>query len=192
MHKALSLLLALFCFAGCQQPPANEDSGAPAMAAEELAKWRSEIIELPSQFAPGLPKGVEELRFAPGMYEASAEDYWSYCFVLRFDEAVVGQPAVQSLLEQYYKGLITAVAKSRNVTLDREAAVVQLEALSENRYRAKVDLVDAFVTGRPLTIHMDIELRAKGSGTQVRARVSPQRADHDVWKSLTAVLATLE
>ena len=44
--------------------------------------WRTETIPFPLEFAPELDyEGVEELRFAPGMFTEGAEDYWTYAFV---------------------------------------------------------------------------------------------------------------
>ena len=40
-------------------------------------RWRTETIPFPLEFAPELAYvGLEELRFAPGMFKAGAEDFW--------------------------------------------------------------------------------------------------------------------
>ncbi len=59
-------------------------SGLPADTLYQTAPsdWRPEVIPFPLGFAPDLGlEGVEELRFAPGMFDAKAADYFSYCFV---------------------------------------------------------------------------------------------------------------
>src|SRR5688500_2734436 len=43
------------------------------------AGWRTETIPFPLGFAPTLPyTGIEELRFAPGMFKAGSDDFWTY------------------------------------------------------------------------------------------------------------------
>lgn len=194
--RVIVVLLAgilIACDGSTEVPNANETAPAkPAIPSDLADRWRSEIIELPSEFAPGLPRGVEELRFAPGMYKEEAEDYWSYVFVLRFEEKIEGRARLKELLDQYYTGLITAVAKSREISLDRPAARIEVTALDDRRYRADVDLVDAFVTGKPLIVTMDVRLKDGKSGTDVLAAVSPQPRTHDIWRSLKAVLAAIE
>ena len=186
VNRTLPAALAALLLSACNQAPPAEPAGTV-----DLSAWASETIQLPPGFAPGLPPGLEELRFAPGMYDAGAEDYWSYVYVLRFEESAGGEDWLRDVLEQYYDGLITAVAGSRGLTLEGEPAEVTLRPGEDGKQRADVDLVDAFVTGAPLTIHMELELVPSDAGTQVRAAVSPQPPDHPVWSDLRAALATL-
>lgn len=191
----LGLLLVCVSYSCQSKEPAHteEPEADHSVASSEIAaSWTSEIIELPPDFAPNLPKGVEELRFAPGMFDAQAEDYWSYVFVLRLEEEVGGLSEVQSLLDHYYVGLITTVARSRDLTLNQPAATVEVSTFGDQQYRAKVDLVDAFVTGQPITIHMNIELKDHGNGSHFLAAVSPQPRHHDIWKALDEVLQAIE
>jgi Zn-finger nucleic acid-binding protein len=187
-HTILVTIVSISLLAACKQL----EPAPPDLPADLADTWRSETIPLPSQFAPGLPRGVEELRFAPGMYKSDAPDYWSYIFVLRFEEKIDGSARVKDILEQYYTGLITAVAKRRNVPLDRPAAQVKLETVTDRKFRANVDLIDAFVTGKPVVVHMDIELKTSEKGTALLAAVSPQPRTHDVWRSLKFVLEAIE
>src|SRR3954468_9210935 len=87
--RAALLTAALAFAAGCQtaapKPDAAEHDGdeAPARApAFEWPKpeggWKTETIPFPLDFAPTIPlQGVEELRFAPGMFKPEAPGYWS-------------------------------------------------------------------------------------------------------------------
>ncbi|MEM7393198.1 MAG: hypothetical protein AAF492_12705, partial [Verrucomicrobiota bacterium] len=44
--------------------------------------WFGERIALPTGFAPDMTlKGVEEIRFAPGMFKPDAADFFTYVFV---------------------------------------------------------------------------------------------------------------
>ncbi len=62
---------------------------SPLSAADETTEkltfnttWRGERIELPPRFAPTMTlKGIEEIRFAPGMFKAESDWFFSYVFV---------------------------------------------------------------------------------------------------------------
>ena len=44
--------------------------------------WKGERIRLPPAFAPAMKlKGIEEIRFAPGMFQAQSDSFFSYAFV---------------------------------------------------------------------------------------------------------------
>ena len=50
--------------------------------------WKGETIDLPTKFAPGMKlRGLEKIRFAPGMFKADAKDFFSYVFVFRVGTA---------------------------------------------------------------------------------------------------------
>lgn len=169
-------------------PPAHSDRPA-ADACADISDWRPEIIELPPEFAPTLPVGQEELRFAPGMFEPAAATYFTYAFVFRLAEprtAPTDGAQLESLLDAYYQGLVAAVAKGRGLTLpvERVDAAVTGQAPS---FQATVTMYDAFVTGAPLTLHMDLTV----AGTCVRAAASPQPRTHEVWQRLARAAACL-
>jgi hypothetical protein len=75
------------------------------------AGWRTETFAFPIEFAPALHhRGVEELRFAPGMFEPGSPGYWSYAFVWRLDDAAELTPeALAAELTAYYVGLEKAL-----------------------------------------------------------------------------------
>jgi hypothetical protein len=169
--------------------PAPPDTQPGADACGAISDWRPEIIELPPEFAPTLPAGQEELRFAPGMFEPADATYFTYAFVLRLAEphaAPANSAQLESLLDRYYQGLVAAVARSRGLTLpvERVDATVTGQAPS---FQATVTMYDAFVTGAPLTLHMDLTL----SGACVRAAASPQPRTHEVWQQLARAAACL-
>ena len=175
----MRFLPCLLLLCACSAPAPQDTVDGAAL----LEAWRSEIIALPPQFAPSLPAGEEELRFAPGMYDAQAEDYWSYAYVLRLAEPVAHSRDLLFLLEAYYDGLITAVASGKDMDVGSDPATVQLQEEGEGRYWAQVDLIDAFVTGEPLRVHMQIDT----STSTLRAAASPQPRDHPLWRELLAV-----
>jgi hypothetical protein len=168
------------------QPATPTAPAADAAACAAVAGWRSEIIPLPPEFAPALPAGQEELRFAPGMFDPEAETYFSYAFVLRLaGSAPLDRARVETLLDQYYRGLVAAVASERELALpDDVDATVTGDA---SGFRATVSMYDAFVTGKPLTLHMDVTVE----GSCVRAAASPRPRDHRVWQDLARATACL-
>lgn len=174
--------------AGAAAEPAPAGA-AGADACARISDWKSEIIELPPEFAPTLPAGQEELRFAPGMFEPTAPTYFTYAFVIRLAQpaSLAAEPAaIESLLDRYYQGLVAAVARARELTLplERVDATVTGQAPA---FQATVSMFDAFGSGAPLTLHMDVSL----TGACLRAAASPQPRTHEVWRLLRDATACL-
>ena len=150
MRRALLLLAA-----ACSSPPAKPAAPEPTTCAH-APSWRFERIELPPEFAPELPRGVERLYFSPQMFEPGTPGYFSYVFSLELeDPAPAGAGAVEALLERYYSGLIAAVAASKKLPAPPPARV-EVEAAGSGRYRARVETIDAFTGGDPISIGLDI------------------------------------
>lgn len=151
-----------------------------AAACQAIADWRSEIIELPPEFAPTLPAGREELRFAPGMFKPDSETYFTYAFVLSLAPGTaLDVGAMKSLLDVYYRGLIGAVAKSRKIELPIDQIETRVEGDSGDM-RATIAMYDAFVTGEALTL----ELRMTVEDTCVTVKAAPQSSGAPVWAML--------
>ena len=76
--------------------------------------WRTETIPFPLPFAPDLQYvGLEELRFAPGMFDPESEDSWTYAFVWWLPlGTAIDRETLESDLEAYFRGLTQAVAES--------------------------------------------------------------------------------
>jgi hypothetical protein len=166
-------------------PTAQPAEGACA----HISDWRSEIIEMPPEFAPTLPAGQEELRFAPGMFEPTAADYFTYAFVIRLAQPATmaaDRAQIESLLDRYYQGLVAAVAADRKLAIpvERVDATVTGQAPV---FQATVTMYDAFVTGAPLTLHMNVTM----AGACLRAAASPQPRTHEVWHELAQATACL-
>ena len=169
------------------------DAGAPSTSASTTVEpWRQEIMDLPPRFAPTMPSGVDELRFAPGMFDASAEDYWSYAFVMRLEKRLAGTEAVSELLDQLYDGLLTAVGRGRGLEMADDAATVSLTPSKGESLAGHVDLVDAFVTGERIRVNLEVETQDRpGGGTAVRVAASPQPTTHAVWTRVRTQLETI-
>lgn len=191
MNRALlSILFSSSLLVGC-----GSTDGATQVESEpvSLDTWISEHLPLPPGFAPGMPAGDEMLLFAPGMFSAGAEDYWSYAFVMRIDEGYLDEERLTDIFEQYYDGLISAVAWSNNLDVGTDPATIELFKVEEGRYDAEIDLVDAFVTHEGIRLKARIELEDEGQDSSfLRVQVSPQEADHAIWRSLKFAAETLE
>lgn len=158
----------------------------PAEACADAPGWRYEGIELPPEFAPTMARGTERLYFAPGMFEPASPTYFSYVFSLAFEAPQTWDvPSVTALLEAYYRGLMTAVAESKQQSVDADAIVARVTPTGAG-FNATVDLVDAFTTGAPLVLHMVI---TTDSGSCARVAASPSAPGGEVWAELDRALA---
>ncbi len=175
----------------CAARSPEEVEQAPPVAEVSLEGWSSERIPLPPGFAPGLPSGDEVLLFAPGMFDAEAEDFWSYAFLMRLEETGLDAERLTDLFEQYYDGLLASVAQGRDVTLE-DAAQVELFSVGADHYEAHVTLVDAFVTMEPVWLDARIRVRETGESSLVSVLISPQHEAHGIWEQLEAAVSSLE
>ena len=64
-----------------------------------ISNWARETIELPPDFAPDMPSGVEDLRFPPGWRDPVSANFWSYAIVLRLDEPTPTTARLEELTE---------------------------------------------------------------------------------------------
>ncbi len=158
--------------------------------------WREETIPFPLEFAPDLPyQGVEELRFSPGMFKPDQGGYWSYAFVWWLD----GRPALDaaelsSSLKRYFTGLCTAVAKDKGHPIDPARFAASVHALAAARkqdhavaaFAGTVDAYDAFVTGKPIVLNVEVWVWDCDRSGKRAALVlaSPKSASAPVWSAL--------
>jgi len=162
--------------------------------------WRSERIEFPIPFAKDLDyKGFEDLRFAPGMFKPEAPDYFSYAFLFWVEGSMSLEPkSLEKDLMKYYKGLCGAVAKSRKLDLDLSKISVQVTKQEKKgklggeeaeTFQARIEMVDAFVTGKPLTLHLELWGRpADGKKRScLFAIASPKEKSAAVWETLRGI-----
>lgn len=120
--------------------------------------WKSETISMPPDFAPTMSwKGEEILRFAPGMFKAGEDDFFSYVFLLKLDQ---GEPDWDTQLLLYYQGLAKAVMEDEK--LDTSSFELQLKGDSKVRY-GTLDWIEPFTTKKPQRLNIEIR------------QISPQR-----------------
>lgn len=125
MRACVLLLLLAAC--GATSHPKPE---APTAPWPVPSGWRTESFAFPIDFAPTLAhRGVEELRFAPGMFTPGDPGYWSYAFVWRLDDpADLAPDALAAELTTYYAGLAKALgvanAEDPHVMVSDAGAIV--------------------------------------------------------------------
>lgn len=160
--------------------------------------WGGETITLPPGFARNMSlKGIEEIRFAPGMFKADQEDFFSYALVFWLPESKpLDQKTMHAELLKYYQGLAAAVGKGKNLKIDTKAFKLDLKPVEKKKgeYTATLQWVEPFATGKAQTLRF--ELKAADvpgmKASYLSMAVSPQPADHAIWKSLRKALASVK
>jgi polyisoprenoid-binding protein YceI len=155
--------------------------------------WKTETIPFPLTFAPELAyRGVEELRFAPGMFKQGAEDFWTYSFVWWLEgEQHFDAATLNADLKRYFEGLSRAVEKREDFDAAQAVAAVQLAPVREagaaqERFQGSVDAYEPFTTHQRIALQVDAQvLRCKEAGRTVALfQLSPQPRGHAVWGQL--------
>jgi hypothetical protein len=169
--------------------------------------WKGERITLPPSFAPDMElKGIEVIRFAPGMFDARSDSFFSYAFVFSVAaDQKLSQEVIQKETLTYYRGLSKNVLKSKGVEVDASKFTFALEkakAVKEapesvvkpetfTQYSGKLDWVEPFATAKAQTLHFEIQ--AWGDSDTGRNYLfvctsprSPGETD-PVWKTLREI-----
>jgi hypothetical protein len=183
---------------------AGQPQKEPPYQVPAPAGWGKETIALPPAFAPDMKwKGVEELRFAPGMFKADAADFFSYALLFWLpDDAAIDAPTMEREVLAYYRGLAAAVLKSKKQEVDAKAFTLTLTAVKpppDKRpggepvagYVGELKWIEPFATGKPQTLRLEIHAWpcAKHKHHCVFVCVSPQPETAAVWKTLREIRA---
>jgi hypothetical protein len=191
----------LFCFglllftipAGGQESKQNFQVPAPN-------GWGKETITLPPAFAKNMSwKGVEELRFAPGMFKAESDTFFSYGILFWLPgDAKVDEKTVEQELLAYYRGLAKAVGKNKE--LDVGAFSINLKESTDKKgkrptgepyssFTGELKWVEPFVTRQPQTLRLDLQIWycEKHKHHCLFLCVSPLPDDAAVWKTLREI-----
>ena len=157
------------------------------------ANWAFERFELPPSFAPGIPyKGVEELRFSPGMFKKDSATYFTYAFVAQLDNVTtISQDDVKDYLLKYFKGLCSSVAKDRKLVIDTGMIAVTVEKkkeipVSEIIYNASVNMFGVFADGAAVKLNMEVKVLMDAAAKKIYLIfiASPREKTDAVWKKL--------
>lgn len=160
------------------------------------ANWEFERFALPPSFATNFPyKGVEELRFAPGMFNKDSSNYFSYAFVAQLENtSSITQEQVRNYLLSYFKGLCVATAKDRKLSIDSSAINVSIQpkkgnSKSETIYNVVLNVFGVFADGAPIELNAEIKLLhdVKALKTYLVFIASPQQKTAAIWKELYSI-----
>lgn len=188
----LAVLFALALLGACREAPATGTFEWPLREG-----WRKETIPFPLEFARELPfSGVEELRFAPGMFKPEAQGFWSYAFAWWLDgQPPLGASELERALLPYFAGLITEVAKEKRYAIDPARFSVSLHPSTGAREKAghavqaftgSAELYDAFATGKPITLNLEVWVWdcAEAGKRVALVLASPKPSTERIWEAL--------
>ncbi len=158
--------------------------------------WRTETIPFPLEFAPELQyTGIEELRFSPGMFDPSSEQFWTYAFIWWVpDSTLINADRLSADLENYFSGLSKSVSAGNGVDISGaifQANFVARPATTDQgvRFSGQVNTLDVFVTNQPVSLNVavsDIACPEQGQKA-LFFEFSPQPQTHQVWTSLADI-----
>lgn len=167
--------------------------------------WRSEKITMPPGFAPTMKlQGIEDIRFAPGMFDGKSDEFFSYVIMFWVPEKqVVTKQLLENELLTYYQGLSKAVMRDQpadtskfSVTLKpvkQKADAAKPAFLGHDRqdFTGDLDWVEPFVTKKSQKLHFDVQSWhcQKSKHRVVFIAASPQPATSKVWKSMRDIRA---
>ena len=185
IYCVLSLLLT--CCAGTATEPDDE------IRINVPKGWRGERIQLPPAFARDLTiKGVEEIRFAPGMFNPEAKDFFSYVIVFRLeDQPDLAVEMIQRELLAYYAGLAKSVSQGVIKTDGFSVDVVpekSLEGKVNRDYLVTLKWVEPFATKQFQTLRIETRIwPGEKSRTWAFMSVSPNDTNDPIWKTMRSV-----
>lgn len=164
------------------------------------ADWRSEVLNFPLDFAPDLEyQGLEELRFAPGMFDTTATDYFTYMFVMVLEGSHdFTIPETKKFIASYFRGLSSAVGQGKEISVDTSLITVtvmrpDIKTGKHEGYFITVNFIDTFSGGRLVTLNMEsvVLYQKDGQKTYIQALISPQPKYSATWKELYQYRKTL-
>jgi len=169
-------------------------------------EWKGERLELPPGFAPDLGwTGVEHIRFAPGMFEAEAPNFFSYVIVFLLEP---GSDVTEAALKRetliYYRGLSKAVMEGKQQSVDTSGFTVTLVpsddksgaptvAPTATAWTGTLDWVEPFATQQPQKLFLELHVWEHEGQPVVLSCISPvapvSPAVDDPWKALRSIRA---
>lgn len=168
--------------------------------------WRGERIPLPPGFARDLGwNGVEEIRFAPGMFEPAQPDFFSYILVFALEPASdITKKGLERELLTYYRGLSKSVMASARRDVDTDSFTISLEPVEPEHegapdtapkaaaWMGTLDWIEPFATRREQTLYFEVHTWKQGGRVVVLSCVSPvdRQSGAAIWKNLRAIRKT--
>jgi hypothetical protein len=155
----------------CAPSHAQDAKDAAPEALVFKTEWKGERITLPPAFAPEMGlKGIEEIRFAPGMFDVKSDSFFTYAFVFSVSaDQKLTEEVIRKEILAYYRGLAKAVLKGKGVDVDaakfsfelkKEAVKDASESVAKpetvTQYSGTLDWVEPFATAKAQTLHFEI------------------------------------
>jgi hypothetical protein len=151
------------------------------------ANWGIERFPIPIGFAPQIPyKGLEDIRFSPGWAKASSDDYWTYAFLWYLDGDVkMDTKIIESNLQQYYRGLITANGSDNSSSVVTAFKEVAKDSNDLKTYLGTIDMLD-YMAKKPIKLYCKVHVTTctDKTKTYIFYELSPKPLSHTVWQSL--------
>lgn len=149
--------------------------------------WGPEIFSFPLEFAPSINyQGFEDIRFAPGWSDTTANDYFTYTFVWYLDnDPKLTTDKLTDHVKAYFGGLMSGVS-GRDDLPQVTASFTQKQ---NGTYAGLVNTYDAFFKKKAMTLHIRGEsLHCKSTGRHiVWFRLSPKNLEDPLWKMFETV-----
>ncbi|MCX7015828.1 MAG: hypothetical protein NTW86_25290 [Candidatus Sumerlaeota bacterium] len=122
-------------------------------------------MPLPPRFAPDVKlNGFEEARFAPGMFDNTSANYFTYVLGLTVDGTEsIDSAGLKDFLEKYYTGLLRGVGQRMGMSVDGSQIDAEIESTQPApkdgaECLGKVALVDTFSDGRKISVNVNCQL----------------------------------
>jgi len=208
----LHSLFAVLIFANVASAPHSfaADEGKETLTFH--TDWKGERIELPPRFAPAMTlKGIEEIRFAPGMFDAKSDAFFTYAFVFSVPkEQELTPELIQKELLAYYRGLAEAVSKGKGRPVDggkftfamlpaKDATTTPEKIPSSTKvvqYTGELNWIEPFATAQPQVLHFEIQAWADPATGRnylfVCASPKVPSETDATWKELRQIRRTFE
>ena len=165
--------------------------------------WFGERIKLPPGFSPTMDwKGIEEIRFSPGMFKPDQPDFFSYALVFSLDaDADISLAGLSKQILLYYQGLSSRVSAGKGRKVDVSKFTIDLkpaknlsdsapkQAKSSAAYLATLKWIEPFATGNSQDLHLEIhawkdKIRKR---TYLFFCASPQSSDAPIRNTLRKI-----
>ena len=158
--------------------------------------WRSEVVTFPLSFAPELDyEGHGDVRFAPGMFTAGAEDFWTYAFVWWLPlDTEISAARLSTDMDTYFTGLAKLITRANERDLPEfpaSATYTSSAGTDGGVLKGRIETLDAFATQSPVTLNSKVtQIRCEAHERKaVLFAFSPKASDHPNWAVLDKISA---
>lgn len=154
--------------------------------------WGKEIFTFPLNFAGEIPyAGIEEAHFPKGWRDIDSPEFWSYAFAWKVDlRSTLTKKELETNLQRYFDGLMNVVNKNQDLVLPKSIAKVEQEEVKgASQFIGTIDVFDAFVTNKAMTLNLVVQQEYCEEEQQsiLVFKFSPKGFQHDIWQTLEEI-----